>query len=407
MANSGKAAVAVSGFCMVALIAVPVLAQRAPTSGPVARYDVRAGTNTGFGTMGGGAGAAMGMMFGGGGNNALQHELRLRLGSSQAPVKGAPKADHFMPGGAKLGKSVQLVTPREERVAEDAFPSERPRGRLLVFWGCGEHAARGQPVVIDFAKLAAGQVPPGLWSSTIIRDWGPTLANSRTFGRWPAEDGKFAKPDSSLLGAHRITGNYSPEIQFTLAKDFMAPLRVTASQNPSGSSLLNWGAVADATGYVATVFGGKMGPNNQLGDMVMWSSSASRQFGGGLSDWLTPVQAAALVRDTTLLPPTATSCVVPAEVRAAAPDFRMGMLTAFGPQEDFAFPPRPADARVPWNLEWTVRVRHRSMTSWMDMPGMGAMGHAGTSEGQPQPPADCKKRGGLGGMLGAVIKPGC
>lgn len=407
MANSGRAAILVSGLCMTALVAVPVLAQRTPTSGPVARYDVRAGTITGFGAMGGGAGAALGMMFGRGGGNSLQHELHLRLGSSQAAAKGAPKADHFMPSGAKLGKSVQLVTPREEREPVDAFPSEKPRGRLLVFWGCGEHAPRGQPVVIDFAKLAAGQVPPGLWSSTIIRDWGPTLANSRTFGRWPAEDNKYAKPDSSLLGAHRVAGNYSPEIQFSLAKDFMAPLRVTATQNPSGSSLLAWSAVGDATGYVATLFGGKMAPGGQMGDMVMWSSSASRQFGGGLSDWLTPAQAAALVKDKTLLPPSATSCIVPSEVRAAAPDFRMGMLTAFGPQEDFAYPPRPADARAPWNLEWTVRVRHRSMTSWMDMPGMGAMGQASEGAGQAPPPADCKKRGGIGGILGSVIKPGC
>ena len=402
MAGSGRAAAIVSAVCGVAVAAVPVLAQRAPTSGPVARYDLRAGTVTGVGAMGSGMGAGLGMMLGGRGGNAAQHELLLRLGSSLASTKGAPKAEHFMPATAKLGKSVQLITPREERVPEE-FAGEKPRGRVLVFWGCGERAPRGQPVVIDFAKLAAGQMPPGLWSSTIIRDWGPTLANSRTFGRWPAEDGKFAKPDSSLLGAHRIAGNYSPEIQFTLAKDFMAPLRLTNAANASGSTLVSWSAIPEATGYLATLFGGKMA-QGQMGDMVMWSSSSSRQFGGGLSDWLTPGQVAGLVRDKTVLPLSATNCTIPAEVRAAAPDFRAGTLTAFGPQEDFAYPPRPADAKAPWNLQWTVRVRHRSMSSWMDMPGMGAAMEGGAA--QPAQP-ECKRRGGLGGMLGSVIKPGC
>jgi hypothetical protein len=375
-----------------------VLAQRAPTSGPVARYDVRAGTLSGFGAMG--ARPSLGAMFGGGGGNNLQHELLLRLGSSNAPAKGAPKAEHFMPPTAKLGKSVQLITPREERAPEDALPGERPRGRILVFWGCGEHAPRGQPVVIDLARLAAGQMPPGMWSTTIIRDWGPTLANSKTFGRWPAEDGKYAKPDTSLLGSHRIAGNYSPEIAFTATKDFMAPIKLSNSANPSGSTLLTWAAVADATGYYATLFGGKMADGG-MGDMVMWSSSASRQFGGGLTDWLTPTQVAGLVRDRTVLAPATTTCTVPAEVRAAAPDFRMGMLTAYGPQEDFAYPPRPADPKAAWNLQWTARIRHRSFTSFMDMPGMGA-----AEQGQPANP-DCKPKRGLGGILGGVIKPGC
>lgn len=392
-----------------ALVAIPVLAQRAPTSGPIARYDMRAGTVSGFGAMGGGMGGAMSMMMGGGGNK-LQHELYLRLGSSRAPAGGGPKADHFMPPSAKLGKSVALVTPVEEK-GGDSFPMERPRGRILIFWGCGEHAPKGQPVVIDLAKIAAGQMPPGLWSTTIIRDWGPSLANSRTFGRWPAEDGKYAKADTSLPGLHRVAGNYSPEMSFTLTKDFMAPLKASNAPQASGAALLSWGGIADATGYLATLFGGKMGPDGKMGDLVMWTSSASRQFGGGLSDWLSPGTVAGLVRDRTVMPPSQTSCMVPAEVRNAAPEFRMGTLMAYGPQEDFAYPPRPADPKAAWNLEWTARIRHRSSTTWMDMPGMAGMsGMNDDSRQQPQEEKKCKPKGGfggLGGLLGGVIKPGC
>ena len=387
-----------------AMIAIPLFAQQRPTSGPIARYDMRAGTVSGMGAMG--QMNPMAMMMGGGRGSNVQHELLLRLGSSTAAT-GAPKADHFMPPNAKLGKSVALVTPREERVPTD-MPMEKPRGRMLIYWGCGERAPAGQPVIIDFSKLAAGQVPPGLWSSTIIRDWGPTLQNSRSFGRWPAEDGKYAKPDTSLPGAHRVAGNYSPEIAFVLARDFMQPLSVRATANPSGSTTINWTGIADATGYLATLFGGKQGPGGrEMGDMVMWSSSASRQFGGGLTDWLTPGQVVGLVRDRTVMTPTTTSCVIPAEVKRDAPDFRMGMLTGYGPMEEFSYPPRPADPRAAWNLQWTARIRHRSTTSWMDIPGMptGMQGNNDQSE-QQRPQPQCRPKRGLGGLLGGALGGG-
>jgi hypothetical protein len=372
----------------------PLLAQQNPASGPVARYDMRAGTVSGMGAMGGGMGGAMGMMFGGGRSNNVQHELYLRLGSSQAPTKGNAKADHFMPPSAKLGKSVALVAPTRGEREPDILP-EKPKGRLLIFWGCGERAPKGQPVVIDFAKVAAGQMPAGFPSSAVIRDWGPNAQNSRTFARWPAEDGKFVKADSSLPGAHRIASNYAPEISFNLTKDFMAPLSVRTGSLPGGATRTNWTAIPGATGYLVGLFGGKQGPGGNMGDMVMWTSSTGRQFGGGLADWLSPGQVAGLVKNGTVLAPTVTSCAIPAEVNAAAADFKVGTLSAFGPEESFSYPPKPATG--PWNLQWTARVRHRSMTSWMVMPGMGAMGAQGAGQQNP----DCNRRGGImGGILG-------
>jgi hypothetical protein len=395
-------AILASGVALVA--AVPGTAQQKPASGPIARYDMRAGTVSGVGA-GGGRSMGMGMMFGGGRQQSqVQRELYLRLGSSQAPSAGGPKADHFMPEGALLGKSVPLTTPREERVPEDFPQGQRPKGRLLIYWGCGEHAGAGQPVVIDFAKLAAGQMPPGLWSSTILRDWGPSLTNSKTFGRWPGEDNKFVKPGSSLIGAHRVAGNYSPEISFTLAKDFMAPLSTRLRSLPSGARLLAWDAVPDATGWLATLFGGSMNQRGEMGDMVMWSSSATRQFGAGLGDWLSPATVAGLVRDRTVLPPEKTSCGIPAEVIRDAGQFRMGTLTAFGPEESFAYPPRPANPKAAWNVQWTARVRHKSTTSWMDMPGMGGMGGMGADDDDPRGQQQQQRpRRGIGGILGGGL----
>jgi hypothetical protein len=385
-----------AGAAAIGALAIPLLAQQ---GGPVARYDMRAGTVSGMAGMG--SGGMMGAMLGGGGGGRVQHELYLRLGTSRAPDKGSPKADHFMPPSARLGKSVALVTPRQEREPE-MFP-EKPKGRLLIFWGCGEHSPKGQPVVVDFARVAAGQMPAGMPGSAVVRDWGPTLTNSRTFGRWPADDGKFVKADSALPGPHRIAGNYTPEINFTLTRDFMAPLNVRTSSLPSGATLASWSAIADATGYLVGLFGGKQGPGGDMGDMVIWSSSASSQFGGGLADWISPAQVANLVRNRTVLSPATTNCTIQVEVIRATPDFRMGMLTGFGPEENFAYPPRPANARN-WAPEWTARVRHRSMTSWMQMQGM-SMGSQGDGGAQGQG-GQCKRRGGLGGMLGGVIGGG-
>jgi len=148
-----------------------------------------------------------------------------------------------------------------------------------------------------------------------------------------------------------------------------------------------------------------MNQRGEMGDMVMWSSSATRQFGGGLGDWLSPAQVATLVANKTVLPPSTTACAIPAEAIRDAGQFRTGTLTAFGPQEDFAYPPRPANPKAPWALQWTARIRHKSSTTWMDMPGMPGMGGYGAGDdprGQPQQPQR-PRRGGLGGMLGGGL----
>ena len=148
---------ALSGSTAVAMLAAPALSKGEPAT--VARYTIDAGTMSGVTGMGagGGLGAAISMMRGGSGQ--VVRELTLRLGSSRAAV-GAPKADHFMPAAAQLGASVPLLSPERVQDGEytpGPFPQgQMPKGRLLLFWGCGERAPAGQPVVIDFARLAQG-----------------------------------------------------------------------------------------------------------------------------------------------------------------------------------------------------------------------------------------------------------
>lgn len=394
----------------VAIAASPALTQSAP---PPVRYTIDAGTLSGMTAMGaggggGGLGAAMAMMGGGGSGPA--HELTLRIGSSR-PANGTPKADHFMPQGAGLGASVPLNTPgpvgREEPAEQLPNEMQTPSGRLLLYWGCGETAGPGQPVVIDFSKLARGQMPAGLFapSLNLPDDWSIRQGNSTTYGWWNnGHDGKSLPANASLLGGHRIAGNYSPEISFDLKQDFMGALRTTSRDLPSGAVAVSWNALAEATGYYAWVMATSDSGGGQPRDIVWWTSSATQQFGGPMADWIAPAGVRRLIEARTVMAPTQTECTIPAEVKRGG-EMMMANLYAYGPEVNFAYPPRPENTRTPWNPDWIARVRYRSHT--MFMPGMeGMMGGFGGGEeaengqaAQPQPEQPRKPRcRGLGGI---------
>lgn len=359
--------------------------------GPPVRYAMDAATMSGLGAFGaggsgGGLGAALGTM--GGGAPKPVRTLELDHGSSSA-ASGAPQADHFMPQGAGLGASVRLLP-----VTRGSSPSggpgfERPSGKLLLYWGCGERAGPGQPVVIDFAKLAKGEFPPGLFMSDIDLpdDWRITDHNSRTYTTWPNDkDDKQVPGTSSLLGPHRIAANYSKEISFDLAEDFMPPLAAKTHANATGGYGLSWGGLANATGYYAWSLGAKETRGGAPVEMVWWASSKQQAFGGPLWDWISPAGVRRLIAVGTVMPPEQRDCAIPAEVIKASGEQLMINLQAYGPQADFAYPPRPADAKKPWNPEWIARVRFRSST--MLIPGMEGMPGMSAADGRNEDEAN-------------------
>lgn len=125
------------------LAAVPGSAQK--TSGPKERYEMDVATMSGFAAMAGGKGGlggALGMAFGGDPSSRVAYMLNLRLGADQGPTAPPPKGDHFFLPQAKLGKSVPLIAPERK---EGSYPTEfeRPKGRLLLYWGCGAKAGPG------------------------------------------------------------------------------------------------------------------------------------------------------------------------------------------------------------------------------------------------------------------------
>jgi hypothetical protein len=290
---------------------------------------------------------------------------------------------------------------------------QRPHGRMLIFWGCGEHARPNQPVVIDFSNLTAGQIPPGL--QAMMRGLGaqpmqpPSPSRNATYGEWPNPRARTnVPPEGSLVGEHTVRSDYAPDIHFTLApnQDFLAPLTLTTNAPaPSGAVQLGWNAVPGATAYFAGVIGGGQD------QVVFWTSAEMQAAAFAAPDYLPPAEAARLVGARALLSPQTTRCAVPQEVVAAAPH-ALVQLTAYGPEANFAYPPRPADPKVAWNKQWQVKVRYRSATGGMlgmAMPGMGpgmAGGDAGDGAGGRQPPPENRRGGlmrGLGGALGVPI----
>ncbi|MFL5295213.1 MAG: hypothetical protein ACJ798_02415 [Phenylobacterium sp.] len=430
MGMGGKAALLVGAAVMANAAAAQPAGQK--VTGPVAVYWMSATTQSGFGMpgMGGPGGGGrpsaadmMRMMQGGG---AAQHSLVLQLGSSEAP-KGAPHAEHLPPSGLGAGPSLPLITPQAQvtpvRDEEPQVPREyqKPKGRMLIFWGCGEHARPGQPVVIDFAQLTPEKVaagpPPALAQMMrgldMQRMRPPSAGRNATYGEWPNAQGRKAIPsEGSLVGQHVVTGDYSPEIHFTLspAQDFLGPLNLTGNERMrSGAVQLGWNGVPGAEGYIASMIGG--GQNDTV---VLWTSSEAQTSAFALPDFIPPGDIARLVAAKALMDPQTTACIVPQEAASAA---RGGLvqLVAYGREANFSYPPRPSDPKVAWNRQWEVKVRYRSATggllgeSMPQMDGGGGFPRRGPPRaegGQPDPsPADAaaaRRRGILGGLGGLI-----
>ena len=365
---------------------------------PIATYWMDVATQSGMGMGGGGRpdmAQVMAMMNGGG---APMHMLDLRLASKEKPT-AAPEADHLIPPGLQMGASLPLLTPvREEAPAQvSGMPTQfqRPKGRMLIYWGCGEHAGAGQPTVIDFAKMEPGKVPPGMAAMASMAHVQSGPSSAAGFGRWPNEkDSRQVPVNGSLLGGHKVEANYAPPIAFSLGagQDFMPGLGLhEAGALPSGASRLAWQPAANATGYALAMFGA-----SGDGDVVMWSSAKSAQMPA--MDYLAPSEVKRLVAAGAALPPSASECVLPAEVAAASPT-GMVMMIGYGPEADFTDNPKAP--------KWATKVRYKTTASLMR--GIGGMGgYAGNQAAPPQQQAEPqqqpkKRRGiGIGDLLGAI-----
>jgi hypothetical protein len=365
----------------------PALAQTQNVRPPIAVYWISAETSAGMAGMGG-MGAMMGRMMGAPGGEAGKRML-LQLGSSQ-PAAGEPRAQHDVPAALGMGPTLPLLTPQAARAerADRDLPEgmEKPKGRMLIYWGCGENARPGQPVIIDFAKVAQGQAPAGLTSRRVAVPASPAPGRNRTYGDWPnREDSRAVPAAGSLRGDHLVKGNYSPEIRFSVGErhDFMEPVQLAPVQpTPGGAMKVQWRAVPAATGYFATAMGA-----NEREEVVFWSSSEVQEMGGALMDYVPPAEVARLVREKVVMSPQISECTVPAEVIKAAqvPFFN---FIAYGDELNLVHPPRPSDPKQTWEQQWAVKVRLKSTASALLGEGLGGEAReARRGRAQDAPPA--------------------
>jgi hypothetical protein len=382
-----------AGAGIVALAAGGAALSQARGGGGTTVYWMSADTSSGLAAMAGGRG----------GRSSHVRTLTLQLGSPRRAA-GAPEAEHLPPAGLQAGPSLPLVTPQTASTPRGPVQpwgqSERPKGRMLIYWGCGEHARPGQPIVIDFASMAAGKVPPALANSPLKPMIPPSAATSATYGEWPNARSQARVPaGGSLVGEHVVRGNYSPEIRFAVGsgQDFLAPVALTSnSAGASGSIPLVWRPVPGSRAWFGSVMGA-----GQNGDMIVWTSSETA-VPMMAADFLAESDIARLVQSRVLMPAAADRCTVPAEVARAAPQ-SMLILAAFGGEGNFS-QPRPAGAARAWRPEWTVKLRTKSTHMGMlgmTMPGMEDEEDDGSEEAQVRPQTKKEKlRKGLGKILG-------
>jgi hypothetical protein len=364
-----------------ALAVVPSSAQK--SGKPKAQYEMDVQTMSGMG-MGAMMGGGLGGILGGGNSSNGTYLLDLRL-TSATPAPVQPETGtHFFQPSAKMGKSVPLIGDVPSGTASPV-PYEKPKGRLLMFWGCNAKAPKGQPFIIDLAKIAPDKMPH---MGTMGEAYRNAAARDNNAAWWPnSKGGKQPKSGSSVRGAHRVTSSFTPEIQFSLMNDYMAALAVSPFDDGAAIGL-GWNSIPDATGYFATAVGG-MERAGQGGDMVIWTSANVRDFTEA-TGWLSPAEVQRQINAKNIMPPSQTNCTIPAEAKTAAGGVMVGSLNAFGPEENFSFPPKPTDPKAAWVIEWTAKARFRSFSSFMSGVGMGSARGLDPSTGEPKKKKACK-----------------
>ncbi|MGB8223234.1 MAG: hypothetical protein WCF10_11650 [Polyangiales bacterium] len=279
-----------------------------------------------------------------------------------------------VPQGTGLAPTLKLQTPEKPKPApkSDDEPAEwnyeKPRGKLVMYWGCSKTVRPGQPKVVDLSTATVGEMAK-FFESRRATQLGAHAAAGRPI--WPSrEDKRSLGERASIVGKHAFVAKGVPEsfaFQIPVAQDIMAPMKVQQT-DADGSVAFEWPAVPHARAYflgtMAALPGGKEG-------MVIWTSSELPDSGFGLFDYQTNAAVDRWLKDKVLLPPSTTRCAVPKE---AAGEGGMLRAIAYGTELNLAYPPRPEDPKIPWEPEWSVKIRVKSMsTTIVGMEGMDDM----------------------------------
>lgn len=301
---------------------------------------------------------------------------------------GGTAGTHAIPPTLNMGASLPLlpvVASRSDGEREGGM--EKPRGKLVFYWGCGATVRPGQPKVVDFAQSG-----PDEWMRFMTGRFAPDRGAKAVPGRsvWPNEQDRQRVPNgASLEGDHAVSGEgVPPSLRFSLreAYDFMPKLQMNTAGDPKAAVTVAWQSLNAAQGYFLSAMGAR-GEE----EMIIWSSSEQPDPGWGLMDYVAPAQVKKLIGEKVVLPPSAQNCTIPAGIFGNV-EGAMVRMVAYGPELNLTHPPRPAAAKAGWEPEWAVRVRVKS--TGMTMLGMDERG-GGRSQQQESP--------GLGGVLRGIF----
>jgi hypothetical protein len=372
---------------------------------PVSQAWIDVATFTGFGMPGMGGGGAnpmsmMGSMFGGGqaakntfGNTQASSAGRwvdVTLYTSRNP--SLAEALQNVPAGTQLAPTLKLVAPRIDKPApaphdEGVVPHEyeRPKGKMYLYWGCGETVRAGQPRVLDMATAKPEEFGK-FFTSRRATQRGAHSAAGRPL--WPNEvDSRMVPANASLVGEHAFSGQGVPDgFRFGIpaAQDLMPEIALKQS-DVGGATQLEWGALPTARAYFIAAMGAKGGmAGGSDAEMVFWTSSEVPELGSGLIDYQTNPAVDRWLGEKVLLQPSVTRCVVPKGIFGEGGGAMLRMI-AYGNELNLAHPPRPADPKVPWEPQWAVKVRVKSVASAMLGMDTSEMQRGSTRRSQQAP----------------------
>lgn len=304
-----------------------------------------------------------------------------------------------LPPGAGLAPALNLKPPKaapppapidEDRDIEPV-EQEKPKGKVSLYWGCGDTVRAGQPRTVDFAT-ALPQDLMQIFTGRRATQRGTHSAAGRPV--WPNEsDARMVPREAVLAGEMSLAGAGLPDnFRFTLPppQDLMPPLELQQADSGNATQLA-WAALPTARAYFAAAMGGRKGDEAH---MVMWVSSELPDSGLGLVDYQTNASVDRWLKDKVLLPAGTTRCAIPKEVFGG--EGAMLRLIAYGSELNLAYPPRPADPRVTWAPQWAVKVRLKSVSSAM----LGMEGGNRPTEARPEgerPPSTIDRLRGLFG----------
>jgi len=261
-----------------------------------------------------------------------------------------------------MGESLPLIPPRAQPTQTEPgevpqeYQQHQPKGRILLYWGCGDTIRAGQPRVLDYSTAGAEQYAKFMTGRGARQRGASATPGNAT---WPNTTHRQSVPkNASLVGKHAVVGEGLPgslRFEISAAQDIMPPLALAASGGGSNATTVRWNAIGNARAYFLNAMGG----SGQ--DMVVWSSSEVPEPGWGLMDYVGNTHLDRWLAEKVLLGASQTQCAIPAGIFARA-DGAMVQGIAYGQDLHLVHPSRPTDRRVAWEPEWTAQIRVKSQS---------------------------------------------